>query len=166
MSRLKQIAVPIGLCLVVGVPVTAGVWIPLAHGLDSGSELLPVRKLASRYQPSSRNLVVEGRLAVEHIVELSKRDDQGRTQDRRSYIPLVTEDWTPKAPVRVVYAAHAWAGYRLEAMAQATTHKGVLRDVLWEGLPGGVKAEFDKMGIVLDEDVRLVEEPKPAEDSP
>ena len=130
----------------------------ILHGLDSGEERVPAAKLATGYKPASRNLVVEGLLDGDHVVDQMTTDENGHTKSRVDFLPLVPAGWTPKEPVHVVYSVRAWGDFLNPLLAQKE-HKGVLRDILWETreLPSGVKAEFDKMGITIAEDARLVE---------
>jgi len=130
----------------------------ILHGLDSGEERVPGGKLATGYAPASRNLVVEGLLDGDHVVDQMITDENGHTKSRTDFLPLVPAGWSPKEPVHVVYSVRAWGDF-LQPHLALKEHKGVLRDILWEKtrLPSGVKAEFDKMGITIAEDARLVE---------
>jgi len=147
--------------IVLGVVGAVGVLVwPLAvHALDRGHETVTVEKLAGGYVPGTRNLAIEGVLAVEFIVEYTSRDaDRGKMLKRQSYIPLVTPGWSPSQPVAVVFLARAWAGYRLADLAKLPSQKGIARTAFTEGMSDSVVAEFEKMGVKLAPNVLLLEE--------
>jgi hypothetical protein len=134
----------------------------ILHGLDRGEERVPASKLATGYAPASHNLVIEGLLDGDHVVDQMITDENGHTKSRTDFLPLVAPGWTPHDEVRVVYSVRAWGDF-LKPHLEQKEHKGVLRDILWETrrLSSGVKAEFEKMGLRISDDVRLVESDDP-----
>jgi len=142
---------------VLGVVALIALLPKIIHGFDSGEETLPVAKMQGGYKPASRNLVIEGLLDVGHSVE-KRTTKRGATISRRTYMPLVPAGWTKNDPVHVIYSTSAWLDIALDRMARQPTHKGLLRNVLWEGVPGAVKDRFNQMGLKLADDLVLVDE--------
>lgn len=154
-ERLKVILVTLGLVSAITVVALAP---KIIHAFDSGEETVTVEKLTAGYKPKTRNLIVEGRLQPEYRVERVVTDKRGRTRSRRTYVPIVPGGWLANDPIHVVYGTKTWITFSLERMAAQPKHKGVLRDVLWEGLPSQVKERFEKLGLKLADDVLLIEE--------
>lgn len=128
------------------------------------SERLGFAELYGGVSPKNRHLVIVGGAVDDgHLVERTVRDDEhGKLTERRSYLPFVADGWTPDQPVRLVFTGKVWAGHRLDELARAAERKGVLIDAPWPHMDG-VRDEFQKMGVRLLPDARLVEEPEAEE---
>jgi len=131
----------------------------LIHALDRGEVTVSVEALGPGFAPQSRNLVIRGaRLDAAHAVDFTKTDEQGRTKDRKTYLPLVEADWSSARPVRALYATPTWAGYGLDEVLRRAELRGTLRTVLWEAPPADVLDRLREAGLTIAEGAVLVDE--------
>lgn len=131
----------------------------IIHGLDRGEVTVSVEAVGPGFAPESRNLVIRGaRLDAAHAVDFSKTDEQGRTKERKTYLPLVEADWSTARPVRALYATPTWDGYGLDEVLRRTELRGVLRTVFWEAPPADVLDRLRAAGLTIAEGAVLVDE--------
>lgn len=101
----------------------------LLHGLDSSSSSIAVEALAAGELPESHNLEIAGQLRPELGTVVAREDDKAIY-----LVPMVSRDWTPDTPVRVVVQTRLITPDELSELAQTPSVAGILRNVLWEGL--------------------------------
>ena len=139
--------------------LVAGILAPmLIHGADRTP---PTRVSASALLrgegPDTRNVVVtEGRLLLDRSVRAQAGAD--RSLDTISaWIPLVPLDWSEGEPVGLVLEVKGLAGPdKLQDIAGGGEWRGVVRDVLWEGLGSKVRRRLRERGAPLKSEVMLV----------
>ncbi len=138
----------------VGLLIVALLFAPmLIHGLDGGHAEVTVAELVAGKPLDTRHLTILGRADVHRMVRANSRPDA--TQESAAvWMPLVTADSAPDSPVRVVLETRL-VGDNLEALAAARTHRGLLRDVWWEGLDGAQRKRLIAGGVRLAPEVKL-----------
>jgi hypothetical protein len=162
MNMLEQHPLaPLSAALVVGLLLSTWLAPGLIHALDDGNERVEVSRLAAGYLPKTRALTVEGDPQMELGVTSDTRKKEegasgrGRSVDVAFYVPIVPKGWQPGQPVKVILRTHY---YGLGELKESTSHRGLLRNVLWEGLDGQVRTYFvQKVGLKLDERVLLLD---------
>lgn len=113
--------------------------------------------------PANTDLrVTGGKLWAFEVVESVLREEGSSRpiKDRRSYMPMVPADWNKSQPVKVVFSAKAWAGYRMDELIRANE-----RNARWYRAPwpnqDAIRTEMEKLGYQMLPDAILLEEPAP-----
>jgi hypothetical protein len=145
-------------------PVLVGVamlpW--LLHGLDFGEERVSVTSLSRGRVPGSRNVVITGaRARLGESVEVTTsrtHGARGAAESTRTLIPLVPPSWDRTQPVHALLEVTDMSSSEESAIERATKFRGIVRDILWEGLSKEDRAYLTtEAGLKLADDVRLVE---------
>ncbi len=107
----------------------------IIHGLDGGHAEVEVAQLADAdFEPESRNVTVkDGQFLVDAAMQITTTSDSGTSVEWA--IPLVPPDWKTGDPVHVVLRTHELSAEEQMALDPMNGIDGVLRTVLWEGLP-------------------------------
>ncbi|MCR9163708.1 MAG: hypothetical protein ACE37F_16695 [Nannocystaceae bacterium] len=128
------------------------------HGVDSGHAEVEVAQLADAdYSPDSRNVTVKnGQFLIDAALQIETTSDSGTTIEWA--IPLVPPDWETGDPVHVVLKTHELSAQEAAALDPQAGIDGVLRTVLWEGLPSD-EADYlrDNNGLDLADDAVEIE---------
>ena len=145
-------------------PVVVGVaMLPrLLHGLDFGEERVSITSLSRGRIPGSRNVVITGaRARLSESVEVTTTRTQGArgaAESTRTLVPLVPPAWDRNQPVHALLEISDMSSSEEAVVERATKFRGVVRDILWEGLSGEDRAYLTtEAGLKLADDVRLVE---------
>lgn len=130
----------------------------LIHGIDGGHAEVSVAQLGdAEFDPESRNVTVkEGHFLIDAALQI-ETTSEGSTTIQWA-IPLVPVDWESGDPVHVVLKTHELSAAEAMGLDPATGVEGVLRTVLWEGLPSD-EADYlrENQGIELPEDAVEIE---------
>jgi uncharacterized protein (TIGR03382 family) len=133
----------------------------LIHGLDFGEDRVSVTSLAKGRQPSSRNVVITGARAKLHeSIEVTTSRNQGADTSgtTRYLVPIVSPDWEKDQPVHVILETDEMNSADEARLERASKFRGIMRDILWEGLGRGDRDYFlSEVGLNLAADVKLVE---------
>jgi hypothetical protein len=103
---------------------------------------------------------VAGRASIDLGVTSDQRKQEGGANvsagNVKFYVPIVPDGWNRDQPVHVILQTHYWG---FDELHQRTSHTGVARDVLWEGLDGDVRSYFaEKIYLRLADDLVLLED--------
>ena len=128
------------------------------HGVDGGHADVEVAQLADAdYSPDSRNITVKnGQFLIDAALQIETTSDSGTTIEWA--IPLVPPEWKSGDPVHVVLKTHELSAEEAANLDPMGGIDGVLRTVLWEGLPSD-EADYLKNnnGLNLADDAVEVE---------
>ena len=107
----------------------------LIHGIDGGHAEVTVAQLGDPdFDPDSRNITVkEGQFLIDAALQIETTSEGSTTIEWA--IPLVPADWESGDPVHVVLKTHELSATEAIGLDPAAGVDGVLRTVLWEGLP-------------------------------
>lgn len=128
----------------------------LIHGLDGGAAEVPVEALERGERPDTRNVTVQGRPLVDRMV-LAEVETDPPPDTVTGWIPLVSPSWTPERPVKVVLELRGKGPDALIAVGERTVFRGMIRDVLWEGLSDRRRRAFTDQGVPLDPEVLVID---------
>lgn len=128
----------------------------LIHGLDRGAAEVPVEVLERGERPETRNVTVQGRPLTDRLV-LAEVSTEPPPDSVTGWIPLVGQAWTPEQPVRVVLEIRGKGPDELLATGERTVFKGMIRDVLWEGLSDRRRRALVERGVLLDGEVLVID---------
>lgn len=157
---------PVAIWLVLaGVPALVGCALApqLVHGLDFGLQPISLNQFTKKTPMSSRNVIVtEARAALDEAVEVTRASYLAlpfRSGNEVSYlIPLVAPRWNKQTPVGVILLTDDMDAQQDEYLQQTTEFRGIVRNVLWEGVSAKDRAYLEqKAGIKLVGDVMLVQ---------
>lgn len=156
MGSQTRDAVVLPALMAVAIAIMGAMFAPMVvHGFDDGEAQVTVAELAAGQRPETRNLVVEGRAAVDQmIVAIPEVDPPPSTVT--GWIPLVEPGWAGE-PVAVVLEVRGRPVEAVTALGEQQTFRGVLRDVLWEGLEQRRRLAFEARGVRLAPEVALIE---------
>ncbi len=133
----------------------------LIHGLDFGEDRLSVTSIAKGRQPSSRNVVITGaRAKLQESIEVTTSRIEGADTggSTRYLVPIVSPDWDKDQPVHVILETDEMDSADEARLERASKFRGIMRDILWEGLGHDDRDYFlSEVGLKLADDVRLVE---------
>jgi hypothetical protein len=118
---------------------------PMIHSWDTGRVELDVSQFTDSFEPESRNVIITGRLLSGAGV---KKEYLYQNKPRYSfYFPMVPESWSEGEPVRVVVRVESPSESLVLKGVQSVT--GVLRNVLFEGLPREIEQSLESRGVKL-----------------
>lgn len=130
----------------------------LIHGIDGGHAEVTVAQLGDAgFSPDSRNITVkQGQFLIDAALQIETTSEGSTTVEWA--IPLVPEDWETGDPVHVVLKTHELSAEEAVGLDPAAGVDGVLRNVMWEGLPSD-EADYlrNNNGITLAEDAVEIE---------
>ncbi len=140
---MKNVTVPILIAIpFLGTALTAVFLIPLfTHGFDKGHAQVSIAQLAQGKLPKTRNLTVKGVANPRYAVKKTESRGRGGTSIYY-FLPLIPADYQKGQPVHVVLKTGDVSEKWMDLIADSSEHKGILRNVWWEGLPGGVRRYF------------------------
>jgi|GEM_PF-2154436 len=128
------------------------------HGLDSGHAEVDVAQLTDAdFSPESRNVTMKnGVFLIDAALQIETTSDSGTSIEWA--IPVVPPDWKDGDPVHVVLKTPELSMQEAADLDPEAGIDGVLRTVLWEGLPSD-EADYlrDTNGLNLVDDVVEVE---------
>ncbi|MCL2824000.1 MAG: hypothetical protein FWD57_08415, partial [Polyangiaceae bacterium] len=162
-SRTRLVVALLLLCMPAAVIVAL---LPrLVHGLDFGEDRVSIAVFVDGHVPISRNMVItgvraqrggaEGRVSTRTSAGL---DRGGWSESGRRLIPLVPLDWDRDQPVHVVLETEDTSSSEQALVDRSTKFRGILRDVLWEGLREQDRVHLtEDFGLLLADDVKLIE---------
>ena len=150
------------LLLIAPVLVGAAMLPRLLHGLDFGEERVSITSLSKGRTPGSRNVVITGaRAKLSDSVEVTTTRTQGArgaAESTRTLVPLVPPAWDRNQPIHALLEIRDMSSSEESVVERATKFRGVVRDILWEGLSEEDRAYLTtEAGLKLADDVRLVE---------
>jgi hypothetical protein len=162
MGATNLVVVAPVIVFVVGILVVGVIFLPgLVHGFDFGQQELDITKCRATCPSATRNIILtNGYLNIEHYVEeTTTTTNRGSTSETvRYYIPYAALEWQKGDPIYIVVETPQISEQELDALAEKDTLQGLLRNVLWEGLPGDTKKYFETdLNLNLAPEVRLVE---------
>ena len=150
--------------MVLVIPAVVGaVLLPqLVHGLDFGEDRISIESIAKGKHPDSLNVVItSARAKLNDSVEVTTTTAKGGVEmgsSTKFFVPLVAESWDRGDPVHIVLETDEMSTAEEAKLEHATRFRGVVRNVLWEGLDRGEREYFaNDVGLALAEDVMLVE---------
>jgi len=151
-ERAAFIAVPIIIVAVMGLLMSPFI----CHGLDSGHESVAMSKLASGYAPGSRNITItDARAMPRYSIKTETR--KGRTTTKL-FIALVPINARGNKPIHIIMETPNLHKSQVNRLMGYTSFKGVLRNILWEGIPGDTEEFYkEKIGYNLSDDAMLLE---------
>ncbi len=156
MGSQTRDAVVLPVLMAVAIAIMGAMFAPMVvHGFDRGEARVTVAELAAGERPETRNLTVEGRAVVDQmIVAIPEADPPPTTVT--GWIPLVEPGWAGE-PVAVVLEVRGRPVDAVMALGEQQAFRGVLRDVLWEGLEQRRRLAFEGRGVRLAPEVALIE---------
>lgn len=130
----------------------------LIHGVDGGHAEVTVAQLGDAdFDPDSRNITVkEGQFLIDAALQIETTSEGSTTIEWA--IPIVPADWESGDPVHVVLKTHELGTAEMMGLDPENGIDGVLRTVLWEGLPSDEADYLRKnQGVELAEDAVEIE---------
>lgn len=128
------------------------------HGVDGGHAEIEVARFADAdFEPESRNVTIDdGQFLIDAAVQIETTSDSGTSIQYA--IPIVPPDWKEGDPVHVVLKTPDLSMEEAANLDPMAGIDGVLRNVLWEGLPAD-EADYLRSthGLKLADDVVEVE---------
>lgn len=118
----------------------------LIHGVDGGHEKVKISKLVKGYSPGTSNLTItDARVDTTNALSLttvSKRNGIETGRSTKFYIPLVAKDADDDEPIKVIIETKQLSSSEMSELEDSTAIKGMVRDVLWEGLASSQRDWF------------------------
>ena len=124
------------------------------HGFDDGEAKTSIRRIQLQTAPESRNLVVQdAELRLDHAI-VENNEMGGDPTMGRTWVPVVPPGWAAGQPVKMVVEVR---NMHLDLLHGEGPIEGILRNVWWEGLSARNMRRFKEAGVIVDEDVWLLE---------
>ncbi len=130
----KIVPIVMTLLFTAGIFIFALPW--FIHGVDSGHADVEVAQLHEPdFSPESRNVTVKnGQFLIDAALQI-EHTENGSVTSVEWAIPLVPPDWETGDPVHVVLKTHELSAAEAASIDPMGGVDGVMRTVLWEGLP-------------------------------
>ena len=155
-KQLEWAAIP--LLMAIGLALTALMCIPLLmHGCDDGRAHLKLAQLARHPDLPTRNVQIRDYTPLlEFGVGEKKESKEGSHQDEL-WIPTIAKDALPHEPIGVIIQVRLTETEAFEMFRKGQKLDGTIRNIWWEGLAGRQRRFLKEKGVVLDDQVTVVE---------
>jgi hypothetical protein len=118
----------------------------LWHGLfDNTLTQTTIEEIYAGKIPDSNYLSLTANLGKIGLV-VREYENMGRTRTEKGYYPLLPSDWKEGQPIKAVLLVdHNFLSLIAEKKGTRTDYTGIIRNILWEGLPSGRASQLEQL---------------------
>jgi hypothetical protein len=129
----------------------------IVHGLNTAEQTISIADVGAPGAIKGSILTVtDTYLYIDNYLEVTEKDETTKTV--KYYIAMVPDNFKPEDPIHLVMETEEMPESDLQALASGSTFKGILRNVLWEGLSGEYRDYFkNTLKLNLADDVMMLE---------
>lgn len=133
--------------MILSAVIIAAIHFPgLWHGfVDTTLTQTTIEEIYAGKIPDSNYISLTANLGKNGL-DVWEYENMGRTRTRKGYYPLLPRDWQEGQPVRAVLVVdHDFLSPIAENKETRTDYTGIIRNILWEGLPSGRASQLEQL---------------------